>query len=44
MKVTVCEMNNQADRFEQDWKAVCDHVKSVASDLVLLCEIPFYSP
>ena len=42
MKVTVCEMSNQPDRFEQDWKALCDHVKSAASDLVLLPEMPFY--
>ncbi len=42
MKVTVCEMSNQPDRFEQDWEALCDHVKSAASNLVLLPEMPFY--
>ena len=42
MKVTVCEMINQPDRFEQDWKALSDHVKSAVSDLVLLPEMPFY--
>ncbi len=42
MKVTVCEINNQPDRFEQDWKALSDHVKSASSDLVLLPELPFY--
>ncbi|MGD8961380.1 MAG: hypothetical protein PVH43_02625 [Desulfobacterales bacterium] len=41
MKVTVCEMNNQPERFAQDWKALCDHVKSAGSDLVLLPEMPF---
>ena len=42
MRVTVCEMNNQPDRFAQDWKALCEHVKSVGSDLVVLPEMPFY--
>jgi predicted amidohydrolase len=42
MKVTVCEMSNQPDQFEQDWKALCDHVKSAASNLVLLPEMFFY--
>ena len=42
MKVTVCEMSNQPDRFAQDWEALCDHVKSAASNLVLLPEMPFY--
>ncbi|MGD2100153.1 MAG: carbon-nitrogen hydrolase family protein [Desulfobacterales bacterium] len=42
MRVTVCEMNNQPDRFAQDWRALCDHVKSAGSDLVLLPEMPFY--
>ena len=42
MKVTVCEMHNQPDRFEQDWKALIDHVTSAASELVLLPEMPFY--
>ena len=42
MKVTVCEMSNQPARFAQDWKALCDHVKSAGSDLVLFPEMPFY--
>lgn len=42
MRVTVCEMHNQPDRFEQDWNALVDHVKSAASELVLLPEMPFY--
>lgn len=42
MKATICEMNNQPDRFEQDWKALCEHAKSAGSDLVLLPEMPFY--
>jgi N-carbamoylputrescine amidase len=42
MKVTVCEMNAQPERFEQDWKALREHTISVASNLVLLPEMPFY--
>ena len=41
MKVTVCEVSNQPARFEQDWTALCEHVKRAASELVLLPEMPF---
>ena len=27
MKVTVCELSNQPDQFEQDWNALYNHVK-----------------
>jgi N-carbamoylputrescine amidase len=42
MKVTVCELRNDADGLEQDWQALVDHVKSEKSDLVLLPEMPFH--
>ena len=42
MMVTVCEMSNEPDRFEQDWEALCNHAQSAASDLVVLPEMPFY--
>ena len=33
MKVTVCELRNDAAGLEQDWLALIDHVKSQKSDL-----------
>ena len=42
MKVTVCELRNDAHGLELDWKALVEHVKSEKSDLVLLPEMPFY--
>ena len=42
MKVTVCELRNDADGLEQDWQALVAHVKSEKSDLVLLPEMPFH--
>jgi len=36
MKVTVCELRNDAHGLELDWKALVEHVKSEKSDLVLL--------
>ena len=42
MKVTVCELRNDADGLEQDWQALVAHVKSQKSDLVLLPEMPFH--
>jgi N-carbamoylputrescine amidase len=42
MKVTVCELRNDADGLKQDWKALVEHVKSEKSDLVLLPEMPFH--
>jgi N-carbamoylputrescine amidase len=42
MKVTVCELRNEPGYLEQDWQELVDHVKSEASDLVLLPEMPFY--
>ena len=42
MKVTVCELTNDAGRFEQEWSALCEHVREHESDLVLLPEMPFH--
>jgi N-carbamoylputrescine amidase len=42
MKVTVCELRNDAHGLETDWKALVEHVKSKKSDFVLLPEMPFY--
>ena len=42
MKVTVCELRNDADGLEQDWQALVAQVKSQKSDLVLLPEMPFH--
>ncbi|MDX1709212.1 MAG: hypothetical protein R3274_11465 [Desulfobacterales bacterium] len=42
MKVTICELRNRPDRFEQEWNALIEHVTSAASELVLLPEMPFY--
>lgn len=42
MKVTVCELRNDADGLKKDWKALVEHVKSEKSDLVLLPEMPFH--
>jgi N-carbamoylputrescine amidase len=42
MKVTVCELRNDAEGLEQDWQALIAHVKSEKSDLVLLPEMPFH--
>lgn len=42
MKITVCELSNRADKLEQEWQKLAEHVKSEDSDLVLLPEMPFY--
>ena len=42
MKVTVCELRNDAKGLELDWTALVAHVKSETSDLVLLPEMPFH--
>jgi hypothetical protein len=42
IKVTVCELRNDADGLEQDWKALVEHVKSEKSDRVLLPEMAFH--
>lgn len=42
MKVTVCELGNDAEDFARDWKLLAAHVKTAQSELVLLPEMPFY--
>jgi N-carbamoylputrescine amidase len=42
MRVTVCELRNDAERLDQDWTALVAHVKSERSEFVLLPEMPFY--
>jgi hypothetical protein len=43
MKITVCELRNDAEGLDQDWPALVAHVKSKTSHLVLLPEMPFQS-
>lgn len=42
MKVTVCELNDEAAAFAQDWERLAAHVRAEKSDLVLLPELPFH--
>jgi N-carbamoylputrescine amidase len=42
MRVTVCELNDDPEVFEEEWGALAAHVKDEASELVLLPEMPFY--
>lgn len=41
LRVTVCQLPDDRAAFESEWASLCNHVKSVASDLVLLPELPF---
>ena len=41
MKVTVCELHDEPENLARDWERLVAHVKSEASDLVLLPEMPF---
>ncbi len=41
MRVTVCELRNDARGFESDWRRLAEHVARNRSDLVLLPEVPF---
>lgn len=41
VNVTVCELRNDPDGLARDWAALVAHVRSAASDLVLLPEMPF---
>jgi predicted amidohydrolase len=43
MRVSVCELSNDSNELERDWRALVAHVKSQASDLVLLPEMPFHA-
>jgi N-carbamoylputrescine amidase len=41
MRVTVCQLSDERSEFESAWRALCEHVSSEKSDLVLLPEMPF---
>jgi N-carbamoylputrescine amidase len=42
MRVTVCQLRNEAGDLAQDWDRLVAHVGQEGSDLVLLPEMPFY--
>jgi len=42
MRVTVCELPNDAGMFRPAWKKLAEHVRAESSDLVLLPELPFH--
>jgi predicted amidohydrolase len=42
MKVTVCQLNDDAALLKKDWDGLAAHVKQEASELVVLPEMPFY--
>jgi N-carbamoylputrescine amidase len=41
MKLTVCQLNDDADVFMSDWAKLVAHIQEEGSDLVLLPEMPF---
>lgn len=41
MRVTVCELNDERPRFEEDWNRLVAHARDNASELVVLNEMPF---
>lgn len=42
MKVTVCELPNEASDLEHAWRRLVEHVRDSQSDLVVLPEMPFH--
>ena len=42
MKVTVCQLSTELDKFENHWKQLVKHTNQHGSDLVLLPEMSFY--
>ena len=42
MKVTVCELPNEAKALETTWNELAEHVQTQGSELVLLPEMPFF--
>ena len=42
MKVTVCQMHDDPEKFQKDWDRLSGHVRIYRSDLVLLPEMPFW--
>ena len=43
MKVTVCELSNDRQQFDNQWDQLVSHCKINQSELVLLPEMPFHS-
>ena len=41
MRVTICQLRDDPEGLEQDWRALAAHSKTNTSDLVLLPEMPF---
>jgi N-carbamoylputrescine amidase len=41
MRCTVCEFHDHPEELEQDWAALCTHVREQKSEIVLLPEMPF---
>jgi N-carbamoylputrescine amidase len=41
VRVTVCQLPDERDRFEAAWEALCAHARAEHSELVLLPELPF---
>ena len=41
MRVTVCQLADERDRFEVEWEQLCSHARDADSELVLLPEMPF---
>ena len=42
MKVTVCQLPDDREKFEKEWGSLSRHVKRQGSDMALLPEMPFY--
>lgn len=43
LRVTVCELHDDRDRFLDDWRLLVAHVRDEGSELVVLPEMPFAS-
>jgi N-carbamoylputrescine amidase len=41
VRVTVCQLADERDRFEVEWEQLCAHSRDARSELVLLPELPF---
>src|ERR1700744_6253667 len=41
LMVTVCQLDADGARFEEEWQAIADEVKRAKTDLLVLPEIPF---
>ena len=42
VKVTVCQFHDHGVPLERDWEQLCEHARSMRSELVLLPDLPFY--